>query len=207
MAGERAFASGVRALAKADPSLKGIIERIGPIAWPEAHEPFPALVRSIFNQQLAGSAAAAIMRKFLALYPSGGFPSPQAVQATPDEMLRSVGLSRQKVSYVKDLSSKFADGTLDAHTLRTLTEDEARAALMSVKGIGPWTVDMFLMFTLRRLDVFPAGDLGVRKGVQAAYGLVEMPTPKALLELADRWRPYRSVAAMYFWRITDSAPG
>ena len=208
MAGQRAFANGARALGKADSVLKGIIERIGPLKWPEAQEPFPALVRSIFYQQLAGSAAAAIMSKFLALYhPSDSFPSPHAVLETPDEILRSAGLSRQKLSYVKDLSAKFEDGTLNADMLRTLPEDEVGTALMSVKGVGRWTVDMFLIFTLHRLDVLPVGDLGLRKGVQAAYGSAEMPVPKALLEMAERWRPYRSVATLYFWRSTDTSPG
>ncbi len=207
MTGQQAFADGIRALANADSVLKGIIERIGPLKWPEAREPFPALVRSIFYQQLAGSAASAIMSRFLALYPSDSFPSPHAVLETTDEMLRSVGLSRQKLSYVKDLSAKFEDGTLNADMLRTLPEDEVGAALMSVKGIGRWTVDMFLIFTLHRLDVFPVGDLGVRKGVQAAYGLEEMPAPKTLLEMSERWRPYCSVATLYFWKSIDASPG
>ena len=207
MAGQQAFANGMRALAKADSVLKGIIERIGPLKWPEAREPFPALVRFIFYQQLAGSAAAAIMSKFLALYSSDSFPSPRAVLETPNEMLRSVGLSRQKLSYVKDLSAKFEDGTLNADMLRTLPEDEVGAALMSVKGVGRWTADMFLISTLHRLDVLPVGDLGLRKGVQIAYGLAEMPTPKALLEMSEPWHPYRSVATLYFWRSIDTSPG
>ena len=207
MAGQQAFANGIRALAKADPVLKGMIERIGPLKLPDAREPFPALVRFIFYQQLAGSAAAAIMSKFLALYSSDSFPSPRAVLETPNEMLRSVGLSRQKLSYVKDLSAKFEDGTLNADMLRTLPEDEVGAALMSVKGVGRWTADMFLISTLHRLDVLPVGDLGLRKGVQIAYGLAEMPTPKALLEMSERWHPFCSVATLYFWRSTASSPG
>ena len=207
MAGQQAFAKGIRALAKADTVLKGIIERVGPLEWPEARDPFPALVRSIFYQQLAGSAAAAIMRKFLALYPSGSFPSPHAVLETPNEILHSVGLSRQKLSYVKDLSAKFEDGTLTAELLRKLPEDEVGAALMSVKGIGRWSADMFLIFALHRLDVLPVGDLGVRKGVQTAYGLAELPAPKTMLEMSERWHPYCSVATLYFWRSIDASPG
>lgn len=206
MAQQQTFAAAMSALAQADPVLKGIIERVGPIAWPAAREPFPALVRAILYQQLAGSAAAAIMGRFLALYPSDAFPAPDAVLATPDETLRSVGLSRQKMSYLKGLAAVFEDGRLRAETLRTLPEDEVAAALMSVKGIGRWTADMFLMFTLQRWDVLPAGDLGVRKGVQAAYGLPEAPAPKVLLEMGERWRPYRSVATLYFWRSIDARP-
>ena len=195
-----------RALAKADPVLKTIIERVGPVELPEAREPFAGLARAIFYQQLAGSAAAAIMRKFLAFYPEGAFPSPEAVLATQDQDLRSAGLSRQKVSYLKDLAAKFQDGTLEDVKLRTLPEDELAAVLMSVKGIGRWTADMFLIFTLHRLDVLPVGDLGIRKGAQLAYGLPEMPAPKALLEMGERWRPYRSVAALYLWRSMAVSP-
>ena len=198
MTGQQAFADGIRALANADSVLKGIIERIGPLKWPEAREPFPALVRSIFYQQLAGSAASAIMSRFLALYPSDSFPSPHAVLETTDEMLRSVGLSRQKLSYVKDLSAKFEDGTLNADMLRTLPEDEVGAALMSVKGIGRWTVDMFLIFTLHRLDVFPVGDLGSRSA-QGGAGCLRFggdAGAKTLLEMSERWRPYCSVATL-----------
>lgn len=193
----------MKTLAKADPVLKGIMDRVGLIKWPAAQDPFPALVRSIFYQQLAGNAAAAIMSRFLGLYNNTTFPSPSAILQTSDGLLHSVGLSRQKVSYLKDLATKFVDKTLIANDLKTLSDDEITALLMSVRGVGRWTVDMFLIFTLHRLDIFPSTDLGIRKAIQVAYDLDQLPKPNDLMAMSNRWRPYRTVATLYFWRTVD----
>lgn len=195
-----------RALAKADPVLAGIIKRVGPIALRPPSEPFPALVRSIFYQQLAGPAAAAILRRFLALYSDGAFPAPRQVLETSEERLRSAGLSRQKLGYLKDLSAKFADGTLSDAKLASLPDEELEKALMSVKGIGRWTADMFLMNVMHRLDILAVDDLGLRKGAQQAFGLETTPTPKDLMAMGERWRPYRSLAAIYLWRSLGDRP-
>lgn len=201
------FALAVKRLAKADAVLGGIIRQVGQLEVPDEREPFPALVRAICYQQLAGSAASAIMGRFVKLYAPRRFPSPKALLKTPDEALRSVGLSRQKSAYLKDLAAKFSDGTLNARLLRSRPDEEVAAALLAVKGIGQWTTDMFMIFTLQRLDVLPVGDLGIRKAVQMAYGLEELPKPQELWELGERWRPYRSIATLYLWRsVDDQAP-
>ena len=201
----KTFATGIRALSKKDPVLRAIIRRIGPIELRAPIDPFPALIRSIVFQQLAGKAASTILGRFLALYAKdGAFPTPKALLKTQPEKLRSVGLSRQKSSYLYDLAAKFADGTLSNEKLGAMPDEELEAALMSVKGIGRWTADMFLIFTLHRLDVLPVGDLGVRKAAQRAYKLADLPTPTQLAELGEQWRPYRSVASLYLWRSIDS---
>ncbi|MBI3953125.1 MAG: DNA-3-methyladenine glycosylase 2 family protein [Chloroflexi bacterium] len=204
VAARRGFATGAQALAKVDPILAAIIRRVGPIALPPPRDPFFALVRAILYQQLAGSAAAAILRRTLALYPKSDCPTPAALLATGEEALRSAGVSRQKAAYLKDLAAKFADGTLSPAKLRRLPDDELEAALTSVKGVGRWTADMFLIFTLHRLDVLPVGDLGLRKAVMRAYSLPGPPTPAELMAMGERWRPYRSVATMYLWRGADA---
>jgi DNA-3-methyladenine glycosylase II len=204
LSGNVTFASGARALARKDPVMRSIIRRVGPIELPSAHEPFPALVRSILNQQLAGAAASAILGRFLALYSKDGtFPTPQALLRTRDHRLHEVGISRQKVSYLKDLATKFAHGTLSDELLFTLPDQELEAALMSVKGIGRWTADIFLIFTLHRLDVLPVDDLGLRKAAQRAYGLSALPTPGQLSDMGERWKPYRSIASLYLWHNLD----
>jgi len=140
------------------------------------------------------------LRRFLALYPEAESPTPQAVLATSDDALRSAGISRQKAGYLKDLAARFADGTLSSPKLRAMPDEQLEAALIAVKGVGRWTADMFLIFTLHRLDVLPVGDLGLRKAVMRAYALSALPTPTELLALGERWRPYRSLATLYLWR-------
>lgn len=200
------FATGAAAIARKDAVMAAIIRQVGPLVPPAEREPFPALIRAIIFQQLAGKAAATILARFVALYSKdGAFPNPQSVLNTVDEAMHTAGLSRQKITYLKDLAAKFADGTLSDEKLRRLPDQELEAALMSVKGIGRWTADMFLIFTLRRLDVLPVGDLGVRKAAQRAYGMQEMLQPQALTEFGERWRPYRSIATLYLWRSLDTA--
>ena len=167
---------------------------------------FGALAESILYQQLAGAAAAAIHRRFVALF--DGQLTPEAVLALPDGQLRSVGLSGSKATSIRDLAQKVADGTVPLERIEKLTDDEIVERLSVVRGIGRWTAEMFLIFQLRRLDVWPVDDYGVRKGYALAYEMPELPKPKELDLLGKRFRPYRSVAAWYCWRAVDTiTPG
>ncbi len=183
---------------KQDPKLTGIIERVGNYQIKKRNNHFATLVESIISQQLASGAAEAILRRFKKLYPS--FPKPIQILETKDSKLRSVGLSRMKVEYLKDLAKKIEDGDLQIKSLSKMPDDQIIEDLTQVKGIGVWTAQMFLIFSFGRLDVLPTGDLGLRKGVQMAFSLPELPTPKQVEEIGNRWRPYRSIATWYLWK-------
>ena len=182
-----------------DPVLAHLVELVGPIR----HRPrnadghFGALVRSIVFQQLAGRAAQAILARVQATV--RGQLSPQALAAVPDEALRTAGLSANKLASLRDLSAKVLDGTVDLGASSRRSDDEIVAGLVTVRGIGRWTAEMYLMAELRRLDVWPVDDLGVRQGYRLAWGLDGPPGPKELAPLGDRFRPYRSVVARYCW--------
>jgi DNA-3-methyladenine glycosylase II len=165
---------------------------------------FAALVRSIMYQQLAGAAASTIHGRFLKLF-SGGL-SPAAVLALPEGAMRTAGVSGSKAAAIADLALKVTDGTVPLHDVESLSDDELVARLVLVRGIGRWTAEMFLMFQLGRLDVWPVDDYGVRKGWALAHKLKEPPAPRALEAEGDRFRPYRSIAALYCWRAVDT-PG
>ncbi len=167
-------------------------------------EPFRALVHAIIAQQLSTKAAATIEGRFAALF--RGRPTPGAVARASDERLRGVGLSGQKLGYLRDLCARVHEGSLDLRALAALPDDEVIVALTAVRGIGRWTADMFLMFRLQRPDVLPVGDLGIVKAVHRAYGLRVLPSSARLLELGEAWRPYRSVACWYLWASLDG-PG
>jgi DNA-3-methyladenine glycosylase II len=190
-------------VAQRDPVMRRLIEQGGPLKLRPPRDPdhFVELMESIVYQQLAGAAAAAIWKRVAALY--GGQITPEAVLATRDQKLRSAGLSRNKLLSIKDLATKVADGTVPLEKINRLRDDVIVERLSQVRGIGPWTAEMFLIFTLRRLDVWPVLDYGVRKGWALAYGLPELPTPKQLHPEGDRFRPYRTVAAWYCWRAVD----
>lgn len=168
---------------------------------------FSALAGSIIGQQLSVKAAATIRGRFAARG-SSGFPTPQEVLEAPDIDLRGVGLSNAKVKYVKDLAQHVIDGRLDLSRLPELSNEEIIAEVTGVKGVGEWTAHMFLIFCLGRLDVLPTGDLGVRSGMKALYGLAELPDPLTMQKLASRngWTGYESIAAWYIWRSLDNAP-
>jgi DNA-3-methyladenine glycosylase II len=195
-----------RLLARRDPVIRDLMRRHGEcgLASSQRTDPFHALVHAIIAQQLSTKAAATIEGRFSALF--GGTPTPAAVGGASDERLRSVGLSPQKLKYMKDLCARVLDGSLRLDALDTLADDEVRAALTSVKGIGRWTADMFLMFRLHRPDVLPLGDLGIVKAVQKAYGLRRVPSPERLTRIGEPWRPYRSVACWYLWASLDVPP-
>ena len=166
--------------------------------------PFEALAESIAYQQLSGKAAATIWGRVRALYPKRRNLDPKLVLETPDETLRAAGLSRSKVAALKDLAAKTLDGTVpNSRALSKMSDDEIIERLTQVRGIGRWTAEMLLLFDLGRLDVWPVSDYGVRKGFAKTFGKRKLPHPKQLMKLGEKWRPYRSVAAWYFWRALD----
>ncbi len=186
------------------PQFAKLIEAHGMPDLRRGRNPFRALVRSIIHQQVSGRAAETIYARFVALFPHKRFPTPEDVCAISLESLRSAGLSGQKASYIKDLAEKFADGTINPRTLHKMSSAELEEHLVQVKGIGMWTVHMFLIFTLGRPDVLPTGDLGIRKGFQAVFGLRSLPSHDQMEKLAKDWRAHASVASWYLWRAADS---
>lgn len=201
------LASFRRRLARVDPVLANLIRAAGKFTHvPNAeHTPFHALARAIAHQQLNGIAAESIFGRFVGLYSQGAaLLEAELVLQTPDDKLRSVGLSFAKIASIKDLAAKTIAGTVPAYEiLHTLENEEIVERLTQVRGIGRWTVEMLLMSRLGRPDVLPVDDFGVRNGFRLAYGLRGMPTPRALAEFGARWAPYRSVAAWYLWRAVD----
>jgi DNA-3-methyladenine glycosylase II len=180
-----------------------LIKMAGPLDLRDTlDDGFAALVRSIMYQQLAGAAASTIHGRFLKLFSDG--LSPAAVLALPEGAMRSAGVSGSKAAAIADLATKVRDGTVPLHDVDSLSDDELVARLVQVRGIGRWTAEMFLIFQLRRLDVWPVDDYGVRKGWALAHKLKEPPTPRALEAEGDRFRPYRSIAALYCWRAVDT---
>jgi DNA-3-methyladenine glycosylase II len=199
----RSYKAAAKILAERDLVLRRLVAQAGPPQLnPTTETHFEALVRAILYQQLAGAAARAIHGRLIAAL--DGEVTPRRFLSLSSETLRSVGLSANKAASMQDLATKVLDGTvvLDPAGLRTQSDDEVIARLSGVRGIGKWTAQMFLMFQLRRLDVWPTGDLGVRKGFGLAWG-IPTPTPKQLEALGDPYRPYRSVVAWYCWRAAE----
>lgn len=197
-------------LCRADKTLAKLIRKVGPcrLVPQTRREPFQALVRSVTFQQLNGKAAETILGRVLALYPGKKYPTPEDLLATPDEKLRAAGLSRNKTLAVKDIAAQTLAGVVpDSRAIKKLANEEILERLTSVRGVGPWTVEMLLMFTLGREDVFPVTDFGVRKGFALTYGWKKLPSPKELLAHGEKWRPHRSTAAWYLWRAVDLANG
>jgi DNA-3-methyladenine glycosylase II len=191
-----------RHLMKADPKLSLIIKRIGPC---ELHavaprDAFEALCMSIASQQLSVKAAATIFGRFCDLFPPDRKPTPERVMTLTDDRIRGVGFSRPKASYIKDLAAHVLDERLDLKGLKKHPDDEVMRQLVAVKGIGRWTAEIFLMFRLGRMDIFPADDLGLMNAVQGVYGLRKRPDAKKLRKMGEAWSPYRSVAAWYLWQ-------
>ena len=188
----------------ADPAFRPIVDALGPVALRDAAgEPFLALLRAIVFQQLAGKAAVAILNRVVALF-DGAVLSPEAVLAMSHEKLRGAGLSAAKQAAVVDLAAKFADGTIPTHDFDSLSDDEIVTRLVQVRGVGRWTAEMFLIFELRRPDVWPIDDFGVRNGWRRLHHLAEMPRAKEFAAFGEPFRPYRSSAAWYCWRATDT---
>jgi DNA-3-methyladenine glycosylase II len=197
----------IRHLKRVDPVLAVIIERVGPCRLEPRREGthFDALVRSIIYQQLSGKAAGTIHARLKGLYGDRN-PTPAELLATPDEQLRAAGLSRQKLSYLKDLAAKVEGGVvpLAAEVIDHLGDEEIIERLVQVKGIGRWTVQMFLMFRLGRRDVLPDLDLGIQNAIRRAYRMRKQPGPKDVLRIGSKWRPHASVASWYLWRFLEA---
>ena len=201
------YSEAAQILAAQDPVLARLIEDAGPMRLPRARlSPFEALVQAIVYQQLAGAAARAIHGRLVDAM--GGDVTPDALLALSDETLRAVGLSAAKVRSLRDLATKVLDGTVvvSPRRLARQSDEEVTRRLTAVRGIGPWSADMFLMFQLRRLDVWPVGDFGVRRGYGLAWN-VPMPGARALQPLGEPYRPYRSIAAWYCWRAVELYAG
>ncbi len=191
----------VNYLRKCDPVLNAIIERVGPCRMEFGVPEFCSLAEAIVYQQLNGKAAVTIFKRFAAL--AGEPLTPEGILKLSDAQLRSVGLSKQKSAYLKDLAAKTAAGLLDFSRLPELTDEEVIQHLTQVKGVGVWTAHMFLMFSLRRPNVLPTGDYGVQVAIRKHYRKCKLPKPKDMEKIAKAWEPYRSVACWYMWRSLD----
>ena len=193
----------LRHLSHADKRMEKLIDKFGPPNFNLMNNYYESLIRSIVYQQLSGKAASIIYERFLDLFVFDIYPEPKDVLAVSIETLRSSGLSYQKVNYIRDLSEKWQDGTMNLTDIDSMTDEEISSELIKVKGIGQWTADMFLMFTLGRPDVFPFGDLGIQKGVMILTNMNRLPTQKEMERKTKKWQPYRTVAAWYLWKLVD----
>jgi DNA-3-methyladenine glycosylase II len=190
----------IKYLSQSDLRLGEVIGTVGEYSIKLRKDPFQSLVESIIYQQLAGSAASIIYGRFIKYY-NNSPPFPEQILSTPDAVLKSsIRLSNKKIEYIKDLSARITDRTLDLVILCEKTDEEIITQLIQVKGIGRWTAEMFLIFCLGRLDVLPVTDLGIRKAMQKVYALSELPKPSEMLAISQPWRPYRSVATWYLWK-------
>ncbi|HZE97166.1 MAG TPA: DNA-3-methyladenine glycosylase [Planctomycetota bacterium] len=193
-------------LSKVDRILARIIRKVGPgdVPFPRGINPYETLVTAVAHQQLTGKAANTILGRVIALYPGKKFPTPEDLAATPDGKLRTAGFSRAKVAAVKDIAAKTIAGVVPkGRSLARMTDIEIIERLTSIRGVGPWTVEMLLIFSLGRPDVLPSTDFGVRKGFALTYKKKDLPSPKELLAFGERWKPHRSAAAWYLWRATE----
>lgn len=197
-----------RALMRRDPILGAAIKKIGPcgMADRQRKDHLSALVGSIVSQQLSTKAAATIFGRFTALFPDHHIADAAAIAAIDDATLRGVGLSGQKVSYLRDLSARIVDGRLNLDELDALPDEAVIERLIAVKGFGRWTAEMFLMFRLHRPDILPIDDLGIQNAIQRLYRLRKRPTPKRMMQLGEVWKPYRSVASWYLWQTLRNEP-
>jgi len=202
------YARARRVLMRRDPVLGAAIKRIGPcgMADRQRKDHLSALVGAIVSQQLSTKAASTIYGRLLALFPDNVIPGAEAIAAIDDQTLRSVGLSGQKVGYLRDLSARIGDGRLKLEELDALDDEAVIERLVAVKGFGRWTAEMFLMFRLHRPDVLPVDDLGILNAIQRLYGLRKRPNARRLQKLGEVWKPYRSVASWYLWQTLRNEP-
>lgn len=192
----------ILALQSADPVLGGLIDAVGAYRIRYLEPDFEALVKSIVYQQLSGKAAATIFGRLREAAGDRRLEPGSVLRLTPTRM-RSIGLSKQKIAYIRDIASHTQSGVTDFEAMRRMKDDEVMHALTSLKGVGAWTAHMFLIFALRRKDVLPVGDLGIRAAVQKAYGFQQLPQPAEVEALGEKWRPYRTVASWYLWRSLE----
>ena len=193
----------VKHLRAADPKLGKVIDRVGPCTLAPRRDYFVVLSKAIFTQQISTKVATVLFGRFRELFPMRR-PTPsmvlRALHDRPDEVLRHCGLSRQKAAYLRDLAHHFVDGQIPTRRLSTMPDEAVIESLVRVKGIGRWTAEMFLIFTLNRPDVFPLDDLGLREGIKDVHGLRTRPTAKECMSIGETWRPWRTVAMWYLWR-------
>jgi DNA-3-methyladenine glycosylase II len=208
-------ARALTALAKSDPTIAALIERVGKIdlatrlerrSEERPADAYGALLRAIVGQQLSTKAARTIYLRVLDVF-AGTTPSPEQLLEASEADLRGAGLSGRKVEYVRDLAAHVIGGELELERLGELGDEEAIEEIVAVRGLGQWTAEMFLIFHLERPDVLSGGDLGIRKAVQIEYELEEMPTPQRVLEIGEPWRPHRSLASLYLWESLAAVPG
>jgi DNA-3-methyladenine glycosylase II len=202
----RWYSEAMKELARKDEILARIIRQVGPCALKadRTRGPYQALVESVVYQQLTGKAAATILGRVRDLFPGRGFPKPEQILAMPDAKLRAAGLSGAKTAAIKDIARKALDGTIpDTRRIHKLSDDEIIERLTQIRGVGRWTVEMLLIFKLGRPDVFPSTDYGVRKGHAWVYGRAELLSPLELQAISEKWKPFRSAAAWYFWRALE----
>jgi DNA-3-methyladenine glycosylase II len=192
-------------LTTVDPVLAEIIARHGPCTLVHERDLFAAVAQAIVSQQISVRAAATILGRVTALMP-GGRLTPEGALAVSEEELRAAGLSWRKVGYLRDCALRFADGTLDPDVLRDVDDEAFIAALVAIKGVGRWTAEMVLIFSLGRPDILSTGDYGLRSAVQRHWGLAALATPEEMERIAAPWRPYRSVASWYLWRSLSTIP-
>ncbi len=201
----------VEHLRAADPVMRQLIDEVGSdgLGDPRRGRPddrYGALVRSIVGQQLSTTAARAIFTRLTDRY-GGRTPTPvEVLEDDPEELRAAAGLSRAKVAFLRSLAEHVIDGSLELDRMDELPDDQVTAELVAVKGLGPWTADLFLMFTLQRPDVLPVGDLGIRRAIMQRYGLEAMPTPAEAEQIAEPWRPHRTLASLFLWRSLRNTP-
>lgn len=203
-------ATAIRHLSTADPILGALIARVGPcdLKPDRARSPFQSLVQAVAHQQLNGKAANTILARFIALFPLGRFPSAREVLDVDASALTGVGLSRAKAGYVKDIARMALDGVVPGNReIKCMSDEEIIARLTQIKGVGRWTVEMLLIFSLGRPDVLPTDDYGIRQGFAIAYRKRKLPEPGQILRYGERWRPYRTTASWYLWRTVDLQDG
>jgi DNA-3-methyladenine glycosylase II len=206
-ADDRTIALATKHLCENDALLAAVIDRVGKCGLRPHGDYYRALVEAIIGQQLSVSAARAIKERFRALTPHA-YPTPADILALDDETLRACGLSRPKVKYIRDLAAHIVDGRVELEKFNNMANEDIISELTAVNGIGEWTVHMYLIFCMGRLDVLPVGDLGIRKGIKQLYDFDEMPTADDIrtLAAANQWHPYESVASWYVWRSLELAP-
>ena len=193
---------GLKHLKQADKKMGQLIAEFEKPEFNKNSNYFEALVRAIVYQQLSGKAAAKIYNRFKDLFSKKKYPSPLMVMEKSHEELRSTGLSNQKASYIHNIANAFFTGMVP-NDIDTLSDNDVIECLTTIKGVGPWTAEMFLMFTLNRPDVFPLTDLGIQKGINFFFQLNELPKPDQMIEKAEPWRPYRTLASWYLWRVVE----
>ena len=193
---------GLKHLKQKDEKMGRIIAKFEKPEFKKDNNYFEALVRAIVYQQLSGKAAATIYERFKDLFTNNKFPSPSIVMEKSHEELRSIGLSNQKASYIHNIANAFYTGTIPKN-INTIDDNEVIECLTTIKGVGPWTAEMFLMFTLKRPDVFPVTDLGIQKRFQLFFQLDKLPRPDQMIKYAEACRPYRTLASWYLWRLVE----